>query len=278
MSTRRMATDRGPVCFDHGAQYFTARDPAFREQVQGWQQAGYAARWPAAGDEAWVGVPGMNAPVQQLAEPLDVRWNVQVTALVETAGGWALMADDSQGEFDAAMIAIPAEQAAVLLAPHEAEFAGLAESTASAPCWTLMAAFTERLPISADVLRGHPVVDWAARNSAKPGRVGLESWVVHGNADWSRRHLEHMPADIVPLLLSALADAAGAALPDACAAAAHRWRYAKSGRAGKGHLWASEQKLGVCGDWLLGPRVECAWLSGSSLAEAVIGCRPRLAN
>lgn len=34
MSTRRV--DGGRVQFDHGAQYFTARDPAFRRQVEGW--------------------------------------------------------------------------------------------------------------------------------------------------------------------------------------------------------------------------------------------------
>ena len=67
MSTRRIDTAAGQVGFDHGAQYFTARDPAFRQQVDQWQDSGASARWPAAGPEAWVGVPIMNAPVKALA-------------------------------------------------------------------------------------------------------------------------------------------------------------------------------------------------------------------
>ena len=271
MSSRRVTTGHGDASFDHGAQYFTARDPGFREQVRRWQQAGCAAPWPAAGDEAWVGVPAMNAPVKALAGMLDVHWNVQVTALKRAARGWIVLADAALGEFDAVVIATPAEQAAVLLAPVKAEFAASATSTVSAPCWTLMAAFAERLPLAADIVRGDPVIGWAARNSAKPGRVGMESWVVQASADWSRRHLEQSSVDITPLLLQALAGFAGVALPDPSAALAHRWRYAKSGAAGQSHLWAAERSLGVCGDWLLGPRVECAWLSGSSLAAAIVG-------
>ena len=42
----RMSTRRGAdwQC-DHGAQYFTARNPEFRAQVTRWEQAGVAAHW-----------------------------------------------------------------------------------------------------------------------------------------------------------------------------------------------------------------------------------------
>ena len=43
MSTRRGEDEHGAWQCDHGAQYFTARDPAFRTEVARWQQAGAAA-------------------------------------------------------------------------------------------------------------------------------------------------------------------------------------------------------------------------------------------
>jgi predicted NAD/FAD-dependent oxidoreductase len=55
---------------------------------------------------------------------------------------------------------------------------------------------------------------------------------------------------------------------------AHRWRYALSPGTGDGALWNPDIGLGVCGDWLLGPRVECAWLSGRMLADSCIGTDP----
>ena len=133
-----------------------------------------------------------------------------------------------------------------------------------------MAVFAERLPIGADVLRDAGVVGWAARNSAKPGRTGLESWVVQAGPDWSRDHLEEDPAAIVAPLLDGLARLAGAVLPTPMAATAHRWRYARSGSAGDGILWDAGLRLGACGDWLIGPRVEAAWLSGTRLASTIL--------
>jgi predicted NAD/FAD-dependent oxidoreductase len=51
----------------------------------------------------------------------------------------------------------------------------------------------------------------------------------------------------------------------------HRWRYALSAGTGLGCLWNEKQQIGACGDWLVGPRVECAWVSGRLLAKRMLG-------
>jgi renalase len=266
MSTRRLATTAGEASFDHGAQYFTVRDPAFRARVEQWHAAGQAAPWAAAGDDAWVGSPGMNAPVKQLAEAARVHWSVQIDRLSRDGEGWRI----ADQEYDIALVATPAEQAGPLLEPWAPAFAAKAAETRSAPCWTVMAAFAEPLPFAADVLREHGPIGWAARNSSKPGRSGPESWVVQAGADWSGQHLEEPPAAIVAPMLDALAERAGCPLPAPLTAIAHRWRFAKSGSAGDALLWSASLRLGACGDWLIGPRVEAAWLSGHKLAAALL--------
>jgi len=35
-------------------------------------------------------------------------------------------------------------------------------------------------------------------------------------------------------------------------------------------LWDAEARIGVAGDWLIAPRVEAAWLSGTRLARAIL--------
>ena len=144
----------------------------------------------------------MNAPVKQMAASAQVRWSAQIAAIRQEGAGWQI----AEEQFDCAVIATPAEQAAPLLAPWEAGFAAKAARTTSAPCWTVMAAFAEPLPFGADVLRAEGPIGWAARNSAKPGRSGPESWVVQAGPDWSRAHLEESPGDIVAPLLRALAE------------------------------------------------------------------------
>ena len=268
MSARRVETPLGQVTFDHGAQYFTARDPGFQAQVRAWALAGVCAPWPAAGEGAWVGTPAMNAPIRALAQPLDVVWGRRVEAMVQGQAGWTLIADGAPPlETDVVILAVPAEQAAVLLDGHDAAGASLARATPAQPCWTVMAAFAEPLPVAADILRSPGTIGWAARNSAKPGRGGPEAWVIQASRDWSAAHLE-LPAEAVAdRLAGAFADLAGVDWPAPLSLAAHRWRYARSGAAGAEALWSPETGLGVCGDWLVGPRVECAWLSGLALAR-----------
>jgi len=72
------------------------------------------------------------------------------------------------------------------------------------------------------------------------------------------------------LLLNALAQmTGGAGLPPVAHLTAHRWRFAMSRGTDNGALWNEHIRLGVCGDWLLGPRVELAWLSGRMLGARV---------
>jgi len=44
VATRREGADK-QWSFDHGAQYFTAKDPRFKEQVAEWEKAGSVKRW-----------------------------------------------------------------------------------------------------------------------------------------------------------------------------------------------------------------------------------------
>ena len=59
-------------------------------------------------------------------------------------------------------------------------------------------------------------------------------------------------------------------MPEPVTAIAHRWRYAMSTGSNLGALWSPQSQIGICGDWLLGPRVENAWLSGKTLATQIM--------
>ena len=274
MAARRMATSLGEVTFDHGAQYFTAKDHGFKAQVSRWADAGVVAPWLPGGGDAWVGTPAMNAPLKAMADDLDVRWGTRATAVSRNAGGWTVATEDGGLiTADAIVTALPAEQTADLLTPVAGTFGDVARATPSAPCWTVMLAFSAKLATAEDRLRGSDAdaLGWAARNSSKPGRGAVETWVMQAGADWSAENLE-APAEMIELrMMKALADGLGLDLPEPLVQTSHRWRFARSGRARTDRLWDPEMRLGVCGDWLLGPRIEDAWRSGTDLARHMAG-------
>lgn len=268
-STREQAVGDRLYAFDFGAQYFTARHPDFVEQANGWAERGIAARWSAAGGDAWVGVPAMATIVRDLADGMGVRWSSHVQSIVRRAGSWSLtLTEGVAGPFDALVLAMPAEQVAALAGAQDFALARRAVMSPSRPCWAVMLAFDAPLPVDADVLRDIGPIAWAARDSAKPGRHGGEAWVLHAASDWSIAHLDLPNEDVAEQLTAAFLAAIGLVAQPA-ATRAHRWRYALSSPGSDGAYWNPGLQLGACGDWLLAPRLECAWLSGRMLAERI---------
>ena len=271
MAARRVEVAGKTVRFDHGAQYFTARDPAFRETVAAWEQAGVAARWPAAGEDAWVGTPGMNACVKAMADDLDVRWGVRAEQISHTGEVWHVQTGEESFTAATLLVAIPAEQVAVILAEAAPGLAALAASVVSAPCWAVMAGFAEPLTYASDTFRSDTApVSWAARNSAKPGRGGSEGWVIHASPARSRELIDLPKDEAANLLLADFFAAVGVAPATPTHIDAHRWLYAlPQALRGEGAHFDPALGLGIAGDWLHSPRVEGAWLSGQALAQAV---------
>lgn len=286
----RMSTRRGEgwQC-DHGAQYFTARAPAFRAEVARWEAAGVAAQWQArvcsvgvdgaavndegsGATERFVGAPRMSSVAAWLGSSLALTTSVTISGLQRDAAGWSLMVQDGHalGEaYDVVVVAVPAPQAAPLLRAAAPQQAALAEGVEMAGCWSLMLDYDAPLALGFDAaFVNHGPLRWVARDSSKPGRAGRESWLLHASAAWSEAHIEREGDEVAALLLAAFARLGGTA-PQRWSA--HRWRYASTPQTrSEVCLWEEAQGVGVCGDWLNGGTVEAAWLSGQALARRII--------
>jgi predicted NAD/FAD-dependent oxidoreductase len=302
----RMSTRSSPFGnFDHGAQYFTVRDPRFALALQ--TSPGVCRPWSAntvrvldargmvtaaglpARDAHWVPKPGMNTLLTQWAKPLAdagrVELQTKVTAIEQDSLNkqqWQLRtqgpADSAQvfGGFDAVVLAIPNAQAQALLTTT-AKGKDLVKKTAKvtvAPCWTLMLAFPQAVQPGLTTLgpqwsaarSTHHRIAWLARESSKPGRGTVERWTVQASAAWSQEHLQDDAERVQAKLIKAFAEVTGIRATPAHADT-HRWMYAKTETPlGQSHLWDAKAGLGVCGDWCLGHRVEDAFVSGLELA------------
>jgi predicted NAD/FAD-dependent oxidoreductase len=283
VSTRRA----GDYAFDHGAQYFTCRDPRFEPIVESWQKAGVVAVWDGRirtlcrgrSDELreptdrYVGVPGMSALGRALAQDLELVFETRVQSVRDDAKGWQLSFEGggAAGAFEQVIVATPAPQAAPLLEASP-ELAAAAAAVRMEPCWAGMFVFAHPLPIDLDAaFVSDSPLSWIARDASKPGRPAAEAWVVHATADWTRSHLDDTPERVAEQLRGGLADALGQMLPATEFQAAHRWLYALTEQAlGQPFLYDASRGIGACGDWGDGGRIERAVLSGESLAKAML--------
>jgi renalase len=297
--------------FDHGAQYFTVRDPRFSLAIQAvpgtteicrpWSAnavrvldpLGHVFEAARASKEAhFVAKPGMNALVRHWAEPLGkaIHNNTQITRLERGAKGlWTLHTDDHKfAGFDHVLLAIPSVQAANLLKASGKEAANAQWLKAMnavdvAPCWTLMLAFPNATQPNLHIgpqwnaARSiHHRIAWLARESSKPGRGKVERWTVQASAAWSAEHINDTDSRVQAKLLRAFAELTGIRAEPAHTQV-HRWLYAKTiTPLGVSHQYNPANGLGTCGDWHLGHRVEDAFVSGLELALAVCQSAKRL--
>lgn len=291
----RMSTRRGDdwQC-DHGAQYFTARHPDFRAEVNRWLHADAAAPWRprlqvlggAEGHatdptvERFVGLPRMTAPARLMAETLALSTQTTIVQVQRRVDGWQLQSAELgwlDQRFDAVLLAVPAPQVVPLLQQASPHLAALAASAIMRGCWALMLRFHAQVELPFDAaFVNNDALRWIARDSSKPGRSGPETWLLHASAEWSEAHMDRDVEAVTAALLHAFC-ALGGRTPPACTA--HRWRYADTSPVlDLGCAWDSGDGLGLCGDWLNGGKVEGAWRSGRLLAGEVLLSRQSLAG
>lgn len=284
----RLATRRFAVAtFDHGAQYLTATDPAFRAALESAEAAGAAARWrpdwpdrrgPA---ELWVGAPAMNALPRHLVAGLDVEYGARIVRIERGRRGWTLLDDRgaAHADYTAVALALPAPAAAALAGPRT-QLAARVRAVTMAPCWAALVAFDAPLPGVPDAgFADDGVLAWCARNGSKPGREPREAWVLHATAGWSRAEFDQPAQDVQRALVDRFSERIGRALPRALLSDGHRWRHARVEAAlGEACLLDRGAGIGFCGDWCLDARAEAAWLSGTALGSELAAAREEIAS
>lgn len=278
MSTRRSTYGN----FDHGAQYFTSSTPEFSTLINQLVESGHVGSWQPNGKDSarpwWVGQPGMSAFGKAITGDLDIQFQVMATRINRIEGGYSveIEAADSSGDPISAqrvVAAIPAPQAAALLAPLDPAFTAI-NNVVMAPCWATMVSFDSDPGTVPDILRGGPSDPLAliARNSSKPGQSGT-NFVLHASPAWSRERLEDDREVVAGDMLSAMRTAVRkhTSLPDPIHCVAHRWRHAQTETPLDAPFIANDAStLMACGDWCIGGRVEAAHQSGLALARHIL--------
>jgi len=304
VATRRMAVGEHEVPVDHGAQYFTARDRRFQDQVARWQEAGICFPWseefPNWSDGRLAEAPslwketrfacrkGMNALGKHLAEGLSILRTHRISSVEREGEGWLIHGHGTEDEVHPAIrahtlfVSAPPPQALTLIGGElSAEQREMVSHIEMAPCIALMARYPEETPSPAwpGIRVADPAspLSWIAwdssrRKTGSPGRFA----VLHASREFSSRWLA---ADAEELrvagaeMLAAAAGIGGAWMGAPEEFVVHRWRYAHAGGTGvPGGFIRRDGTPGLylIGDAYNGGRLESAWLSGTFAAEDLL--------
>lgn len=286
---------------DHGAKFFTVTSDALRRQTDAWVTAGLVAEWKpkiatlgdipqenllgiaTAEPQRYVGVPGMNAPVEQLATEsvaagAQITTDVRVASLKRVGTQWRLTSDkgESLGDFDRVLITAPAPQTAELLTASPA-LANAAKSVRFVSWWTAIVSFSEPIGVDFDAatVKGSPL-SWIIHDNSKSGRTAGNDWVLHSSPAWSAANADLEPTDALKQLLREFWNVTGVTPIEPTFSLAYPWRYALPETAlAEAVLIDHERGLYAAGDWCGQPNAEGAYLSGLAAAEAILQASPQ---
>ncbi|MDO9398103.1 MAG: FAD-dependent oxidoreductase [Herbiconiux sp.] len=269
---------------DLGAAYFTVPEgSAFGSVSADWESRGLARPWTdtltvldagecatgrTSGPMRYAAPGGLRSLVADLAEGLDVSFEREVVAV--GADGTVTGTDGRTLAFDTVALAMPDPQAVRLLEPASAAAAALDPSVWE-PTVSVALGFAERFwpdDLHAAFVNGSPVIDLVADDGDRRGD-GAPVLVAHSTAAVAREHLDAPEGAIESVLAEVLRLLGAEEGTRPVWTHAHRWSFARPGRAHP-EPYLLQEHLAVCGDaW--GPRssVSTAWASGDALGRAI---------
>ena len=274
---------------DMGAPFFTARHESFQKVIEELKKSDQLRSWQGPmvyikGQEHHEATPssryvmnqGLNQVAKYLAKDLTIKTQTKVTGLKFTNGIWQV-STDSQGKLhtNQLVLAIPIDQAVALLEDSGIHGGFHTKPVSMLPCWATMIVFKSKLklPYTGYFIRDNPLA-FMADNYGKVGDEAkiTSSFTLQASHDWSRMNLERDADWVVKQMLDQFAGFVDQDLPEISYIKAHRWRYANCGSEHEpSQFHFPDQNLTLCGDWVLGGRVEGAFLSGSEAADLVMG-------
>ena len=275
----------GDATFDHGAQFFTAREFRFKAAVEGWIKAGVAEEWYSSypgqpnGHPRYRGVPTMTAVAKYLATDIHVIRTTRVDSIGQQGDGWLAELDNGETiNTKAMLITSPVPQTIDLLATGNITVPTDKQARLNRiqyeSCIAVMAILDGPTAIKspgAIALEDGPIA-WITDNLQK-GVSKIPAVTIHASDDFSAEHLNHDRMEIGQRLI----DAAGVYLGDARVTEyqVHGWRYSKPTVVDDAPcILLSETTdlppLAVAGDAFAGPRFEGAVQSGWAAAKALM--------
>lgn len=271
----RMATRRiGEATLDHGAQFFTVREPRFHGIVEEWVRHGIVREWCRGfdgndGHPRFVGSTAMTDIPKHLAHGLAVRYDSLAFSVTRgTTAKWSVQLDTGeQIPADAVITSCPTPQSYSLTITTDLEIPEDFISIDYDRTICLLAVLDRPITLGAHGALQHPCpsVSFAAENKTK-GISPVPALTMHADAAWSLANWDRPTSELEALLVglaTPLLD--GARILEANV---KKWRFATPRTIYPQRCLVLDD-LVFAGDAFGGPRVEGAVLSGVAAADAV---------
>ena len=269
IGTRNIKSKDNSNYFFHGAQFFTAKSHSFQKVIQNGINKGYIMEYGNFSPPRYRGFKSMRDFLMNLSQNLSITQNVKVTHLKPHNEKISVLNDRSNiwETYDAVISTLPAPQNLDLMKKFPILKKTLETSSYDA-CIALMFIFDKKpknIPYFFEYYNQQSILSWMAAGS------NLRFWTAHAQGAFSNISLNK---DKVLIKNEIFSEVEKIIYPfeknvKISFHSLHIWKYAKVKKVCTGPQIDPKFPIAVAGDFMEGPNVESAFISGEKAADLI---------
>ena len=281
-SNRRYKKD---LSFDHGLQYISPKSKEFRKFILDLEKKKILKKWQGnhldftfeKKEEVpkYIGVKGNNAIPKYLIKNIKVNFQALVTNIKFNRNYWEVTINNKEKiNFKNLILAIPYPQLIDLSSKYLPSQITKSK-TQMIPNVTVMLAYKNHSKININSIKfNDEILAWVANENSKERFKSNETlWTIQCNQKYSKKIIDLYKNDkdkYVKEIVIQFENLTGFNRKDLIFKNIHGWRYAYNLiKFKQSSILINKYRLGICGDWLNGPKIEDAWFSAIDLMRKI---------
>ena len=281
-SNRRYKKD---LSFDHGLQYISPKSKEFTKFIFDLEKKKILKKWQGnhldftfeKKEEVpkYIGVKGNNAIPKYLIKNIKVNFQSIITNIKFNDSYWEITIHNKEKiYFKNLILATPYPQLISLGSTYLPEQI-IKSKIQMVPNITVMLSYKYNSKISINSIKfNDDKLAWAANESSKKRFKSNEIlWTLQCTEKYSKKMIDLIKNNknyYLKEITKGFENLIGFKVNDLKFKNIHRWRYAYNFKNNKlSPYWSNKKKLGICADWMTGPKAENAWLNANTLFKQI---------
>ena len=280
-SNKRFSTN---LSFDHGVQYISPKSNEFKKFVLKLYKKKEIKIWYGNHldltfsqkkiNEKFIGKEGNNVISKFYTKKIKKNFQKTVKSISHNKKFWTVKLNDNQTiKAKSVIFTCPFPQLKKI-AKNYLEKKILNLKINMDPNITTMIAFKNQklVPISS-IKFNDGILAWASHeNSKKRFNSTTSLWTLQSSIKWAKKNINSYKKNkkVENIIISKFLDYTGYKRDKIIFKKTHGWKYSYNfSNSPYKSYWNKKFRIGVCADWLIGPKVESAWLSAIDLAKKI---------
>ena len=270
--------------FDHGAQYISIESKLFGKFIHKLYKNNIIKIWDGnhldftfkkkIKTTKYIGVKSNNEPCKFLLKKVKQNYESNISKINRKKDFWEITLKNKKKYHSRALIITCPYPQLKKLAKNYLNKKLLNLNIKMEPNITAMIAFKNQKTLNISSIKFNDnILAWASNeNSKKRFKSNTSLWTLQSTLKWSKKNINYSKKNnkILDLLILRFLKLMNLDKNKIIYKKIHGWKYSYNYlKSPSTNYWNKNISLGVCGDWLLGPKVENAWQSANDLYKSV---------